>query len=68
MGYWVTIWVLITLQEQLIFRWKFGYIWEDWNDRKKLPPGLAALATSVIDWAGAVLGIDQIYFVAPSPS
>ncbi|EME81726.1 uncharacterized protein MYCFIDRAFT_63692 [Pseudocercospora fijiensis CIRAD86] len=65
MGYWVTIWVVITLEEQLIFRRNTGYIWEDWNDRKKLPIGWAALAAFVIGWVGAVLCMDQVYYIGP---
>ncbi|EME43069.1 hypothetical protein DOTSEDRAFT_173699 [Dothistroma septosporum NZE10] len=64
-GYWVTIWIVITLEDQLIFRRKIGYVWADWNDKKKLPIGLAALATFIIGYAGAVLCMDQVYFVGP---
>ncbi|KAK4501611.1 hypothetical protein PRZ48_007420 [Zasmidium cellare] len=65
MGYWITIWIVMTLEEQLIFRRKSGYIWSDWNDKSKLPIGLAALTTFLIGWAGAVLCMDQVYFVGP---
>lgn len=65
MGYWTTIWIVITLEEQFIFRRKSGYIWSDWNDPKKIPLGLAALASFLIGWAGAVLCMDQVYFIGP---
>lgn len=64
MGYWCTMWVVITLQEQWIFR-KNVYNWDDWNDPKKLPIGLAALASFLIGWVGAILSMDQVYFVGP---
>lgn len=64
MGYWVCIWIVITLQEQWIFR-NGVYDWSHWNDRTKLPIGLAALAAFCIGWVGAVLCMDQIYFVGP---
>lgn len=65
MGYWITIWIAITLEEQLIFRKHTGFIWEDWNNRKRLPVGLAAFCSFVIGWAGAVICMDQVYFVGP---
>ncbi|RDW69762.1 nucleoside transporter family protein [Coleophoma cylindrospora] len=65
MGYWVTIWLTITLEEQFIFRRKIGYNWEDWDNKAALPLGLAALAAFLIGWVGAVLDMDQIYFVGP---
>lgn len=67
MGYWVSIWVVITLQEQLLFR-KSIYNWEDWNDPQKLPIGVAALGAFLIGWAGAVISMDQVYFIGPVAS
>lgn len=64
MGYWVTIWIVITLQEQFIFR-KSVYNWDVWNDPRKLPIGLAALSAFLIGWVGAVLCMDQVYFIGP---
>jgi purine-cytosine permease-like protein len=64
MGYWVCIWVIITLEEQFIFR-KDVYDWEVWNDRTRLPLGLAALAAFGIGWVGAIMGMDQVYYIGP---
>ncbi|KAH8646142.1 nucleoside transporter family [Xylariales sp. PMI_506] len=66
MGYWVVIWICLTLEELFIFRkgWA-GFCWDDWNDREKLPIGLAAFASFCIGWVGSVLGMDQIYFIGP---
>lgn len=68
MGYWVTTWLTITLEEQLIFRRKTGYNWEDWNNKGALPIGLAALAAFIFGWVGAVISMDQIYFIGPIAS
>ncbi|KAH9826741.1 glycoside hydrolase/deacetylase [Teratosphaeria destructans] len=55
MGYWSCIWVAAHLPDEL----------NDWNDRTKLPVGLAALVAFAIGWVGAVVGMDQVYFVGP---
>lgn len=62
MGYWVSIWIAIVLEEQLIFRkWrKIGWNWEAWNDRTKLPIGAAALAAFLVGWVGAILCMAQV--------
>ncbi|KAL2831502.1 hypothetical protein BDW59DRAFT_182155 [Aspergillus cavernicola] len=65
MGYWVAIWVTITLEEEFIFRRKSGYDWTAWNNPKLLPIGLAALAAFVIGWGGSILGMYQTYFTGP---
>lgn len=64
MGYWVSMWIVIILQEQFIFR-KGIYNWNDWDDPKKLPIGLAAFGAFVIGWVGAILCMDQTYFIGP---
>ncbi|KAE8392920.1 hypothetical protein ETB97_006144 [Aspergillus alliaceus] len=65
MGYWVTIYLVIALEEQFIFRRTRGFDWEAWADRAKLPLGLAALAAFLIGWAGAIVCMDQIWYVGP---
>lgn len=64
-GYWSIIWIMMTLEEQVIFRRVRGWEWESWNDPKVLPVGLAALVAFCVGWAGAVLGMDQVYFIGP---
>lgn len=68
-GYWVIMWVVILLQEEFIFRrakdqarW---YDWSAWNDRNKMPLGLAAFTAFCVGWVGAVLGMYQTYFTGP---
>ncbi|OJJ99967.1 hypothetical protein ASPACDRAFT_1869919 [Aspergillus aculeatus ATCC 16872] len=65
MGYWVTIYLTIALEEHLIFRRTRGFDWDAWADRAKLPLGLAALAAFLIGWAGAIVCMDQIWYVGP---
>jgi len=67
MGYWVSIWVAIVLEEHLIFRlWRgMGWDWEAWNDRSKLPLGAAALVAFLVGWAGAILCMAQVWYIGP---
>ena len=68
MGYWTSIWVSLTLEEEFIFRkhmGRSGYDWQAWNQPKKLPIGLAAFTSFCIGWVGAVLGMYQTYFTGP---
>ena len=62
MGYWVSIWIAIVLEEHLIFRnWRgVGWNWDAWNDREKLPLGAAALVAFLVGWAGAILCMAQV--------
>jgi len=65
MGYWVAIWIAITLEEQYIFRRRSGYAWKDWNRKDKLPLGIAALVAFVVGWVGAILCMAQHYYTGP---
>ena len=60
MGYWTIMWTTMTLEEELIFRRKVGYNWEDWNKPSLLPIGIAALVAFCIGWVGAVLCMWQV--------
>lgn len=65
-GYWTAFWITITLEDELLFHRKTGgYDWAAWNDRKRLPIGLAALAAFLVGWLGATLGMYQTYFTGP---
>jgi purine-cytosine permease-like protein len=65
-GYWTIIFITITLEEELIFhRGKRGYKWEQWNDQKALPVGIAAFTSFLIGWAGAIVCMSQAYYVGP---
>lgn len=64
-GYWTIIWITLTIEEEFIFRRKSGYDWAAWNERKLLPIGIAALSAFLVGWVGAILCMDQTYFVGP---
>lgn len=68
MGYWVCIFISIVLEEHLIFRRGangLGFDWTAWNDKSRLPIGIAALIAFIVGWVGAVICMDQVYFVGP---
>jgi purine-cytosine permease-like protein len=70
MGYWVAIWIALTLEEQLIFRSGRlgigkGWNWEDWENKEKLPHGFAALTAFLVGWAGAILCMAQVWYIGP---
>lgn len=65
MGYWVSIWVAIILEEHFIFRRKTGFNWAVWDEPNKLPLGIAALIAFVIGWVGAVLSMSQVWYIGP---
>lgn len=65
MGYWVTIFLVVVLEEHLIFRRTRGFDWDIWSDSSKLPLGLAAFTAFVVGWVGAIMCMYQIYYVGP---
>ncbi|MCJ1398628.1 hypothetical protein MMC11_001828 [Xylographa trunciseda] len=68
MGYWVAVWIAITIEEEVLFRGWWGgrgWNWADWDCKEKLPVGLAALTAFLVGWAGAVLCMDQVWYVGP---
>ncbi|KAI9710892.1 MAG: hypothetical protein M1828_002003 [Chrysothrix sp. TS-e1954] len=67
MGYWVSIWIAITLEEHAIFRKLrgMGWDWAAWDDPGGLPVGLAALVAFLVGWAGAILSMSQVWYVGP---
>lgn len=67
MGYWVAVWIAVTVEEHLLFRKRDGrgWAWEEWNAREKLPLGLAALTAFLVGWVGAILCMAQVWYVGP---
>ena len=69
MGYWVAVWVALTLEEAHLFRSGGaagrGWDWDDWDRSDRLPVGAAALLAFLGGWAGAVLCMDQVWYVGP---
>ncbi|RAH48196.1 uncharacterized protein BO95DRAFT_429586 [Aspergillus brunneoviolaceus CBS 621.78] len=64
-GYWAVIWFTIVVQEDLLFHRGRGYDWDAWNDRLRLPVGIAASIAFLVGWIGAIVGMDQAYFTGP---
>lgn len=68
MGYFIIIFVCIALEEEVIFRRKTTgrmFDWTAWNDKKRLPLGLAAMTAFLVGWAGAVIGMYQVWYTGP---
>ncbi|KAF7170649.1 hypothetical protein CNMCM5623_003000 [Aspergillus felis] len=64
-GYWIVIWFTIAVEEDVLFNRCRGYDWTIWNDWRKLPVGVAAGVSFLIGWAGAIVGMDQVYYTGP---
>ena len=67
MGYWISPWLTIVLEEHLIFHvWRgVPFDWTAWEDRRRLPLGIAALISFLIGWVGAIVGMDQVWYAGP---
>ncbi|KAL9098001.1 MAG: hypothetical protein Q9163_006247 [Psora crenata] len=65
MGYWASIWIAITLEEQIIFRRKRSYDWTVWDQQNRLPIGAGALISFLVGWAGAILCMAQVWYIGP---
>ncbi|GAQ10843.1 purine-cytosine permease fcyB [Aspergillus lentulus] len=64
-GYWIIIWFTIAVEEDVLFNRCRRYDWTIWNDWRKLPVGVAAGVSFLIGWAGAIVGMDQVYYTGP---
>ncbi|KAI5959290.1 uncharacterized protein KGF55_005440 [Candida pseudojiufengensis] len=87
LGYWITIYIVLLLEENLIFRstlkvrklhekefgdeeddnnnYKKLYNWQNWNLPKGRTLGLASCIAFCFGVVGAILGMNQIYFIGP---
>ncbi|KAK5659065.1 hypothetical protein OQA88_1153 [Cercophora sp. LCS_1] len=69
MGYWCAFMVFIVLMEHLIFRRVGsggpGFDWTRWEDKEYLPLGYAAMASFLLGWLGAILGMYQVWYTGP---
>ena len=67
MSYWISPWVTIVLEEHLLFHVlrRTPFDWAAWEDKKRLPIGIAALLSWLIGWAGAIVGMDQVWYKGP---
>ncbi|KAL4916207.1 hypothetical protein BDW62DRAFT_212086 [Aspergillus aurantiobrunneus] len=64
-GYWIIIWFTIVVESDLLFNRDRTYDWSAWKNHQKLPVGLAATAAFLVGWAGAIVGMDQVYYTGP---
>ncbi|KAI9659986.1 MAG: hypothetical protein M1821_001338 [Bathelium mastoideum] len=67
MTYWVCSWLAIVVEEHLLFRCLQGlaFDWSAWEDPKRLPVGMAAMAAWLVGWAGAIIGMAQVWYTGP---
>ncbi|KAF2449979.1 hypothetical protein P171DRAFT_469870 [Karstenula rhodostoma CBS 690.94] len=67
MGYWLTIMICIVAEEHVLFQMARGIVrdWAGWEDKQKLPLGVAALVAFLLGWMGAILGMYQVWYVGP---
>ena len=67
MSYWICPWITIALEEHIIFHVIRGvpFDWTAWEDKKKLPIGAAALFAWLVGWAGAIIGMAQVWYHGP---
>ncbi|KAF9995448.1 hypothetical protein BGZ79_010859 [Entomortierella chlamydospora] len=65
LSYWTTPFVIVLALEHFVFRRRNGYNVDDYNDRSKLPLGLAGGLAFIIGVVGAVLGMNQTWYVGP---
>ncbi|KUJ19432.1 uncharacterized protein LY89DRAFT_642482 [Mollisia scopiformis] len=63
-GYWCTIYWVIFVEEHLIFRVWMNRGWDlsAWNDRKRLPTGVAAIFAFLVGCMGAILGMSEAWY------
>ncbi|KAK4446752.1 vitamin B6 transporter TPN1 [Podospora aff. communis PSN243] len=69
MGYWTQFMVYIVIMEHALFRRVGaggpGFDWTKWQDKQYLPIGYAALASFLLGWVGAILGMYQVWYTGP---
>ncbi|KAL2203426.1 hypothetical protein CC79DRAFT_1338033 [Sarocladium strictum] len=67
LGYWCTSYAIILLEEHTIFRKRdfANYDLEGWNDRQRLPHGIAAATAFLLGVVAWCMGMVQTWFVGP---
>lgn len=68
MGYWLAIFITIVFEEHMIFRRNKGFDWVSYEDKSKLPLGIAALISFLVGWVGPILGMYQVWWTGPVAS
>lgn len=67
LGYWASLFVAVVLMEHLVIRRRQfeRYDVSAWNDWRRLPPGLAALASALVSLGLIIPSMDQLWFTGP---
>ncbi|KAK3645199.1 Vitamin B6 transporter [Elasticomyces elasticus] len=65
MGYWVMPMICIVIEDHLLFRRGVEPDWKAWDDKSRMPIGIAALIAFLLDWRGAILGMYEVWYVGP---
>lgn len=67
MAYWICPFITIVIEEHLLFHKLPGkqFDWSIYENQSQLPIGLAALLSFLIGFAGAVLGMYQVWYTGP---
>ena len=67
MAYWVCPWFVIVVEEHIIFHKlrDVPFDWTVWDDRRRLPYGAAATVSWLAGWAGAIIGMAQVWYTGP---
>ncbi|KAK3704326.1 Vitamin B6 transporter [Vermiconidia calcicola] len=67
MACWVCPYLAIVLEEDIIFHTVKGkaYDWTIWQDKDQLPLGAAAMTAWLVGWAGAIVGMSQVWYAGP---
>lgn len=60
-GYWVMMFLVIVVEEDVLFRRTRGYDWTAWNSPERLPLGIAAGIAFLIGWGGSIVGMVSIH-------
>ena len=63
-AYWLGPWCIILILEHFVVR-HGRYNVEDWNTRRKLPIGWAAIVSTIIGFGGILLGAAQAFYIGP---
>ena len=68
-GYWSAAFIGVVITEHIVFRrLNFSSYTEDenaWDDPSKLPPGVAAIAATILCFGLVIPGMAQIWFTGP---
>ena len=65
MAYWVVIFITIVFEEHIIFKSHREFDWTAYEDKSKLPIGIAALVAFLIGWVGPIVGMYQVWWTGP---